>query len=168
MNRLTEDHILVGVVLSAHGVDGRISAEALSDDPARFSAGSKLLTDSNGELTIESASWHKGRLLLKISGIDDRSAAERLRGLKLLADRRSSTPLPDGQYYHYQLLGLEVYERGQLLGTLTDILSYTANDVYVTATPEGQQILIPALKSVVKKVDLSDGRIEVELPEGLR
>jgi 16S rRNA processing protein RimM len=76
-------------------------------------------------------------------------------------------PLPEGQYYHFQLIGLEVWTtRGELLGSITDILNTASNDNYVVKTPE-EEVFIPAIEDVVKSIDLVEGRVVIEPIEGL-
>jgi len=187
------DWVLVGVIHGAHGVRGLLKVESLSDNPARFAAGSRLHAcihsaapsvrrftpdssprggalargqspDNNPrQLTVISATPHKSRLLIAFEGVASREQAEALLGAQLMAEPDAAL-LPEGQYYHYQLAGLAVYERGEYIGKITDILSRPANDVYVIQNEAGEEIWIPALKSVVKKVDLEAGRMEVELP----
>ena len=110
----------------------------------------------------------KGGLLLKLDSVDDRTSAERLRGKSLSVPANEVPPLPEGTYYHYQLIDLDVYTReGERLGAVREILATGANDVYVVGRPEAKDLLIPALKGVVVCVDLAAGRMIVRLPEGL-
>ena len=160
--------ILVGVIIAPHGVAGAVSAESLSDNPRRFIAGAQFFDEQGATYTLEKASPHKGRLLLLFQGVHSRDDAEALRGVKLYIDASTSAPLPEGEYHHYQLIGLQVRENGALIGQLEDILSYSANDVFLVRTTDGHELLLPALKSVVKKVDIPAGYLDAEIPEGLR
>jgi 16S rRNA processing protein RimM len=159
--------IQVAAIIAPHGIRGAVSAECLSDNPRRFHAGAELFTPDGRGLKLEAASRHKGRLLLKFSGVDDREQAEKLRRQALFVPQEQAPALPEGEYYHFQLLGLEVREGGQRLGEISDILSYSANDVYVLLRDDGSQTLIPALKSVILRVDVAAGYLDVALPEGL-
>ena len=105
--------------------------------------------------------------MLRLAGIEDRNAAEKLRGLRLYVDESEIEPLPEGSWYWFQLLGLTVTEKGRTLGEIAEILPYTANDVYVVQRQNKKDLLIPALKDVVKQVDLERKTMEVELPAGL-
>jgi len=164
---LEQDMILVGVAHGPHGVRGLLKVESLSDNPARYAAGSRIYAclphSEPRPLTVKSATPHRGKLLLACDGIESREQAAALLGAQLMAPPDTAT-LPAGQYYHYQLPGLKVYERGVYVGELTDVLSRPANDIYVALNPDGLEIWIPALKSVVKSIDLAAGRMEVELP----
>lgn len=161
------EQILVARIIAPHGVAGMLAAESYSDNPERFRSGAVLRRCDGSEAVVEQASPHKGRLLLKLRGVNDRDTAERWRGTELFVDRLEAPPLPEGSYYHFQLLGLTVMENGQELGFVDDILEYSANDVYVLKRKDGNETLIPALKSVVKSVDLERSVMEVVLPEGL-
>ena len=162
-----EGKVLVAVVAAPHGIDGALSAEVYSDNPRRFAAGAELTTATGQVMRIVSASPHKGRLLLHLSGVEDRNAAEKLRGVRLYVDESEVEPLPPGSWYWFQLLGLTVREKGRVLGELVNVLPYTANDVYVVRRQNKKDLLIPALKDVVKQVDLDAKVMEVELPAGL-
>ena len=163
-----KDAVLVGVIIAPHGVAGAVSAECLSDNPRRFAVGAELTDDRGQVYKIAQASPHKGRLLLRLEGVDRREDAEKLRGKKLYAVPDEQDQLPDGQYYHYQLIGLKVRENGELLGELNEVLSYSANDVFLVRDSSGKELLIPALKAIVKNIDLEQKIMNVELPEGLR
>lgn len=165
------DKILVGALIAPHGIAGCVTADCLSDNPLRFHAGAVFFLDEpvlgHRTLSLETASTHKGRLLLKFAEIPDRNAAELLRGRKLLVSLEEVPPLPEGEYYQFQIIGLNVLENGQELGQIIDVLDYTANDIYVLQRKDGSQTLIPALKSIVKKIDIQAGCMEVQLPPGL-
>ena len=162
-----EGKVLVAVIAAPHGIDGAVSAEVCSDNPRRFAAGAELKTAQGQVMRIVSASPHKGRLLLRLAGVEDRNSAEALRGLRLYVDESEIEPLPEGSWYWFQLLGLTVTEKGRVLGEIADILPYTANDVYVVQRENKKDLLIPALRQVVKQVDLERKVMEVELPPGL-
>ncbi|MCR4962508.1 MAG: ribosome maturation factor RimM [Firmicutes bacterium] len=159
--------ILVGVIIAPHGINGLVSVECLSDNPNRFAPGARLYTDRGQTLTVEKQQAHKGRLLIGFSQVEDRNQAEKLRGVRLFVDPAQVEDLPPGVYYHFQIIGLQVWQQGRLWGEVSDILDNAANDVYVVTRPEGGQLLLPALKSVVKTIDLEKGVMEVEVPEGL-
>jgi 16S rRNA processing protein RimM len=118
---------------------------------------------------IQSTHIHKGQLLLKLEGIDSVNDAEALRGCWVLVPREHAHKLPRGAYYIYQIVGLEVYnDAGDLLGKVADVLTTSANDVYVVKgqgvqDPSGE-LLVPAVKQVVKRMDPDHGRIVIADP----
>jgi 16S rRNA processing protein RimM len=104
---------------------------------------------------------------LKFKGLNDIETAKQLKDLYILIDRKNAVRLPEDTYFICDLIDLEVFENNKLLGRLKDVLRTGSNDVYVVKGERGAEILVPALKSVVKKVDIENRRIDVYLPEGL-
>ena len=107
------------------------------------------------------------QVVVQLSGVSDREAAEALRGTDLLIPAADAFPLPEGHFYHFELLGLEVWDqRGRLRGTLTRIYPGPANDFYgVTGQPGAKEALLPAVRHVIIEVDLANGRMIVDWPE---
>ncbi|MEO5951425.1 MAG: ribosome maturation factor RimM [Chloroflexia bacterium] len=120
-------------------------------------------------LNIETVRLHKGQALVKFAGVNDANDAEMLRSFFLMVPIEQALKLPRGTYYLYQLVGLDVYTtEGTLLGKLNEILSTGANDVYIVRGPgitdPTGELLIPAIKEIVKKIDVDGGRITVRPP----
>ncbi len=119
---------------------------------------------------IESTQLHKGQLLLKLKGVDDADAAAALRGYWALVLLEQARKLPRGSYYLYQIVGLEVYtSEGKHLGKVADVITTSANDVYVVqgagvSDPTGE-LLVPGIKAIVKRIELKRGRIVIAPPE---
>ena len=158
--------IAVGRVVAPWGARGEIKAEVLTDFPERFSPKQTLYVNQ-GKLTIEKCRWHRGRVILKLSGINSMEDAEKLRGLFLEIPQSQLHPLPESEYYQFQLVGLEVWTReGEFIGHVARILPTGSNDVFVVPTEDGE-LLIPAIEDIVKSVDLEAGRIDIKLIEGL-
>ena len=109
-----------------------------------------------------------GRLILKLAGIDDREAAEQLRGASLEVPTDQAVELPPGQYFWHQVVGLRavVESSGRELGRVADILVTGSNDVYVVRK-DGRELLLPAIGEVVRAIDLERGEMRVELLPGL-
>lgn len=159
--------VLVGRVRSAWGLRGDVSVEPLSDDPHRFDAGSVLLLRGQ-PVRVERARPHKRGMLVKLDAANDRDHALALRGEDLCVRPEDARQLPDGVYYHFQILGIAARTKdGQPLGAVSEIIATGANDVYVVSAPGHRDILIPALPDVVLDVDLPAAVMTVDLPEGL-
>lgn len=125
-------------------------------------AGSRSEVAPPREIDVEDARPHKGMMLLKLAGHDDREAAEKLRGALVVVPRQAVRPLPEGTWYVFDLEGLEVFTRdGVRLGILTEVLHPGANDVYVVRDG-GRETLLPAIKQVILDVDLTRRRMTVE------
>ena len=165
----TTDHppVIVGRIRSAWGIRGDVSVEVLSDMPKRFSPGS-MLRIKGRPIRIEHSRKGKRGLLVKFDSIDDRTQAEALRGEELTVLPEQVDPLPEGIFYHFQILGLRVLtEEGEALGSVSEIIVTGSNDVYVIHKEGRRDILIPALPDVVLGVDLDAGHMTVSLPDGL-
>jgi 16S rRNA processing protein RimM len=118
---------------------------------------------------IESTHIHKGQLLLKVEGVDDPESAQALRGYWVLVSLEQAKKLPRGAYYLYQVVGLDVYTtKGDLVGKIEDVITGTANDVYVVRGPgvheTAGELLVPAVKQFVKKLDVNGGRVVIVPP----
>ncbi len=168
---MTEQYITVGEIVNTQGVHGEVRVIPATDFPERFFKTKKILVLQKGqrrEYAIEKAWEHKKFVILKFAEIPDMTSAEKLKGALLQITAEELTPLPKGSYYQFQIIGLKVVdENGLELGTVSHILRTGANDVYEVKRPEGKDLLIPALKAIIKKIDLPGGKMEVELPEGL-
>ena len=160
--------LTVGEVLGPHGIDGTLRVRPLTDFPERF-VGLKSIHvgESLRPYEIESASVGDNTVLLKLREIDSAEAALRLRGALLRVPRRDAVPLPEGEYYYDQIIGLAVVTTGgEPLGEIVDIIRTGSNDVYIVQGPRGE-VLIPAIADVVKDIRLDEGQMIVELLPGL-
>ena len=160
------EFITIGQILAPWGIKGKLKVAVVTDFPQRFTSTSKIYVNRQ-PMTIDSTQWHKGKAIIKLNTIDSIEAAQRLRGQPIEIHHSQVYPLPQDQYYHFQLIGLEVWtNQGELLGTITEILTAESNDNYVVRGAKGE-ILIPAIEDVVKSIDLSEGRIVIEAIPGL-
>jgi 16S rRNA processing protein RimM len=142
----------------------------LTEFPERFAVTKQVYLGDAFEATLyplKSYRWHKDHVLLTLAGVNDRNEAETLKGQLVQVPIDEAMPLPEGVYYHYQLVGLKVVTTGgERLGTLADVMETGANDVYVVDN-KGQQILLPAIPDVVKSIDLEKGQMVIEVIDGL-
>ncbi len=163
--------VAVGKITAPHGTRGEVRMMPLSDFPERYSMLTRVtLSGPAGReaYDVESARWHKSTVLLKLKGIDSRGAAEALRGAQVLVKRDELPVLPEGSFWIFDLVGLKaVSTDGDTLGVVVDVLKLPANDVYVVQRPDGGQLLLPATREVVRKVDSDKGTITVYLLPGL-
>lgn len=166
---------MVGRILRPHGLRGELSVEVRTDDPdQRYTAGSVLGTDppQTGPLTVRSARWHSGRLLVSFAEVIDRADAESLRGVWLTVDARQVALSEDPDEFHdHQLTGLTVVTvSGDLVGTVTDVLHSGQALLAVTPAPgTGRQaeILVPFVAAIAVDVDLAAGKLVIDPPAGL-
>ncbi|MDH7489820.1 MAG: ribosome maturation factor RimM [Anaerolineae bacterium] len=160
--------LIVGQVRAPHGVRGEVRVQILTDFPERFRRGAEIcIGPEHRRYTIQTARFHEGDVLIKLVGLDDRNAVEGFRGAEVTVPVEEAMPLPEGTFYVHQIVGLRVWtDAGEPLGTVSEVLSLPANDVYVVNTPQGE-IWLPAISDVILDIDLAQGRMTVHLLPGL-
>jgi 16S rRNA processing protein RimM len=162
----------IGRVGRAHGVRGDVLIVVQTDEPAeRFAPGALLATDppGRGPLVVEEARWHSGRLVVRFEGVNDRNAAEELRGTQLVIDTSELVPLDDPDEFHdHQLLGLRVVStEGHEVGRIVHVLHGPAGDLLVLRREVGGETLIPFVREFVPVVDVEAGVVTITPPPGL-
>lgn len=162
------DAINVGQVMGTRGNFGEIRVKVLSDVPHRFDAGQDISINGKTYPIAASKRCAPGQIALRLRGLDTVNGARQLNGHWVTVPQRSAPDLPEGEYFHFQLIGLRVVtDAGEELGNITEIIQTGSNDVYLV-TGESSEILIPALGQVVQDVDLAEGLMTVHLMDGLR
>jgi 16S rRNA processing protein RimM len=163
------DWIGIGAVAAPHGVHGEVRVKVDTDFPERFHDGAVLTLRQHGKIStrrVVGVRPHKTMMLIFFEGVQSREDADKLRGAEIVIRRDEVRKLPEGSWYIFELEGLEVYDvHGERLGILKQVLQSAANDVYVVQG--AREVLIPAVKHVIKEVDLQARRMTVDLPEGL-
>ncbi|KRM96554.1 16S rRNA-processing protein RimM [Liquorilactobacillus aquaticus DSM 21051] len=164
----------VGRIVNTHGIKGEVKVAVTTDFATeRFKKGKKLyILQNEGEkivsLKIKSARNFKQFQLLVFEGMEDINLMEKYKNKKLMISGQDQEALSDGSYYHHQIVGLHVVdENDQSLGTIKEILSLGANDVWVVERTDRKDLLLPAIKDVIKQVDIEAGIVRVELLDGL-
>jgi len=168
--------VVVGRVGRAHGVRGEVTVEIRTDDPnRRFSPGARLTAQTTAgtagprELTVLRVRSHQDRLVVAFDDVADRTSAEGLRGLLLLAelDDEEIAATTD-EFYDWQLVGMRVRNHGALVGEVIEVRHSSAQDLLVVR-PVGSngEVLIPFVAAMVTDVDLTSQTITTDLPEGL-
>jgi 16S rRNA processing protein RimM len=166
-------YLVVGRVLRPHGVRGELRVEIITGFPERLGQHDHFYLahpDSPEEVQrypAEEMRLHKDSLLLKLAGCDDRDAAELLRDMLVQVPLEEAVPLDEGEYYHFQIVGVQVEtESGEQLGQVVEVLETGANDVYLVRGPRGE-VLLPAIEDVVRELDLEAKRMVVHLLPGM-
>ena len=166
--------LVVGRVVKAHGVTGELVVEVRTDDPdSRFAVGSTLRGEPRHgaarEYTVESVRDHGGRLLVRLAGIDDRDAADAMRGVVFVIDSAELPPTDDpDEFYDHQLEGLAVRTvDGRDVGTVTEVLHTAAGELLAIRRDDDGESLVPFVTAIVTSVSLADRLIEIDPPEGL-
>jgi 16S rRNA processing protein RimM len=165
------ERLVVGRIEKAHGIRGEVSVMVLTDITERFDPGSVLGAGdhlhADRTLTVESSRRHHERLLVRFAEASDRAAAEGLRGLTLTIPAEEAAQLGEWTFYPFQLEGLDVVDlAGTSLGVMRRVDEGAASDYWVVRA-KGQDVLVPAVRDIVKAVDLDNGKIVLDPPEGL-
>jgi 16S rRNA processing protein RimM len=159
--------VTIGEIVSPFGRKGEVKVRPLTDFPERFQELDEVCVahdrDESRVLRIERAWLHKGSVIVKLAGFEDISAAETLRGARILIPESEVMPLPEDEYYVHQIIGLDVFTtEGEYLGKVTQVLRTPAHDVYVT-----DRAMIPAVKEFVRDISLAEKKIVVRRIEGM-
>ncbi len=161
--------LAVGKLLHAHGVHGEMLMELYTDFPERLVPGVILYLDLASEtLRLVKRRHHNAGLLVTFDGYTTPEAVAQLRNQLVYVQADDRPPLPDGEYYHHQLLDLRVNdEAGESIGIVSEILETGATDVLVIRRTSGQEVLIPMVDTFVREVDLQNKTITVRLIPGM-
>lgn len=163
----------VGKIVNTHGIRGELKILSSTDFPEdRFAKGSELLIVSEQgapiPVTVETSRFQKNMVIVKFKEYGNINDVEKYKGsmLKITADRQGE--LGQDEFYFHQIVGCEVFtEEGELLGTIKEILTPGANDVWVVKQKSGKDLLLPYIQEVVLQVDVPEKRVTVRLMEGL-
>lgn len=165
------EYLSIGQIVSTHGIKGEVKIYPLTDDINRFKRLKDIYIEFNNEhkkYNVSASKLLKNMAVLKLEGIDTVEQALSLRDKYVQVHRDKAVKLSKDSFFVADLLEMDVFEENHnLLGKLKDVMRTGSNDVYVIQTVEGTEILIPALKTVVKQIDVENKKIIVNLPEGL-
>lgn len=163
------DYFEIGIISNTHALKGEIKVRPYTSSPKRFEELKQVLIDFNGNLIpydIEKVRYQGDVVLLKLKTIDSIEEAEKLKNHYIKIPRNQAKELEEGEYFIADLIGCEVYEN-ELIGILDDVFTAGASDVYVIKRKGKKDLLLPALESIIKNVDIVSKRIDVEIPRGL-
>ena len=166
-----EQFLRVGVISSTHGIRGEVKVYPTTDDPERFLDLDEVILDTGREhkiLEIEGVKFFKNQVILKFKGYDNINDIEKYLKKDLQVDREHAVELGENENFIADLIDMEVVtDEGKVLGTLTDVIETGANDVYAVKTPEGKEILLPAIRDCILDVNVDEKRMTVHVMEGL-
>ena len=178
--RTTPDWVMLARVVRPQGRRGEVLADILTDFPESFASRKQLFLEppagaserQTREAVVEAHWLHKGRVVLKFAGVDSISAADELRGFSVVIPGEERMPLAADAVYVSDLIGAHVFDlrdgKAEDAGEITDVLPEGVGPaMLVVRTPSSGEVLIPFVKAYLKRVDLTLGRVEMELPAGL-
>ncbi len=161
----------IGMIVNTYGIKGFLKVVPYTDDITRFEDLKSIYIETKNSLKtviIEDVKYSKNLVLLKLKGIDDINSAEVYKNCYIKIDRKDAVSLPEDSYFIIDLIGLTVYtDNNEELGTIADVYSTGANDIYVVKDEQGKQLLLPAIGDVIKNVDIQNKKMIVHLIYGL-
>jgi 16S rRNA processing protein RimM len=167
------EYLNVGKIVNTQGIKGEVRVISQTDFPElRYQKGAKLTLFQEQkapvELIVKSHRKHKNFDILSFENHPNINDVEKYRDGILKVDKTDLTELAEDEFYYHEIIGLTVFdEKQQELGKIKEILSPGANDVWVVQRPKKKDILLPYIDSVIKVIDLENGQVFVEIPEGL-
>ncbi|MDD2200797.1 MAG: ribosome maturation factor RimM [Firmicutes bacterium] len=166
--------VLIGVIMGTHGLGGELRVRPENGDPRRFRGVDRVFlgrSDGTGfqEQRVVSERGHgKGSLVL-LEGFEDSESAKLLKGYGLFLLKSELPPLPEDEYYAFDLIGLDVYSTtGEHIGRVNEVIDLPANDVFVVRPDSGREFLVPAVDDIVHRIDLAEGLMVIDDRPGLR
>ena len=161
------EKILIGKIVNVFGLSGEVKVYNYSGSEDRYEKLEQIFAGGN-RYRIQQVRHQKNMILLKLEGVDDRDAAERLRGKNVYMSEEELPELPENEHYIRDMIGMEVYDEptGRIVGTLKDVIQNTAQSILEVETSEGKTVLIPAVDEFLKEIDDEEGVIRVALIPG--
>lgn len=166
-----EEYLEIGQIVNTNGLKGMLKIKPFTDDITRFEDLEFVYIQKGQELiekNIEEVKYVKNMVLPKLEGIDNIDEAEKYRNLYIKINKKDIGDIPEDSYLIVDMLKCNVYtDEDKLLGKMVDVLTTGSNDVYVVKTESGKEILLPAIKEVVKDINIQNKKIIVKLMDGL-
>lgn len=162
----------MGEVTKPHGLKGEVAVHLFTEDVKRFDAGAVLLMkgpqSSETKITVATSRPDRGRMLVRFEGIEDRDAAEAIRGSLVFVSSSELASLDEDSFWEHELIGARVVDRDEnQIGTITRVLPRFEQDLWEVDSGVGREVLIPASKQIVVSVDLEHKIVVIDPPEGL-
>ena len=169
---VSQEKVLRGKVGSPVGIKGEFRVNLYSQDSGNLKEGKVLLlerAEKSVSGAIEKVRYQKDKPVVRLKGIEDRNAAEDIRGMDISIYAKDMEELPEGEHYVRDLIGcrvVDIAQGGAEIGVLRDVIQNTAQSVLDVSTADGKQVLIPAVDAFLRSIDEEAGVIEVELIPG--
>ena len=168
---LSQEFIMIGKVVSTQGNKGEVNVLPLTDSIDRFrNLDNVFLRNKNSQtiLNVEKIRIRKDTVILKLKDIENIEEAKMIVGSFLEVERKNAVKLPKDTYFIFEIIGLEVYDENNIfLGKVENVISTGSNDVYVVKIKDKEELFIPAIREVVKNVNLEKKRITINMVDGL-
>ena len=163
-------HFRIGQIVNTQGLKGEVKVYPYVDEISRFDDLESFYLDKNfdKEYEVDRVRYKGNMVIMKIKGIDSIELAEKIKSKNLYISREDSVDLNEDEFFIADLIGLDVVTvDGDKVGTLKDVLQYSANDVYVVKSEEGKEYLIPATMKFVPEIDIKSKKIIIDPIKGM-
>lgn len=161
------EKIIIGKIVNAVGLKGEVKVYCYTDRKERFEELDRVFVGDEA-FPVANVRYQANVAILKLDGIDDRNAAEAQKGKNVSILESDLTQLPADTYYVRDLLGVDICdEEGRPLGSLSDVVQNSAQDLYEIKLESGKKILLPAVREFILSIDMENRTMKVKLPEGL-
>ena len=161
-----KNKIIIGKLGAARGLNGELKIISLTDFEGRFENLQEVEIDDK-ILQVDYVKYVGNNIVIRFKDYQTREAAQKLTGKMMRVDKTNAAPLSEGEFYTFDIIGLNVFDlNGKKLGTIANVLKTGSNDVFVMKSENDREILIPALKRVVKKIDI-ENKMMIIIPEML-
>lgn len=161
----------VGVITQTHGIKGEVKVFPTTDDASRFKKLKEVIMDTGRErlnMEVEGVKFFKQYVIVKFKGYDSINDVEKYKGSKLYVTRDKAVRLKKDEYFIADLIGMQVItEDGEPFGVLKDVMVTGANDVYVVEREDSSEVLLPAIRECILRIDMEQGVIMVHIMDGL-
>ncbi|MDR0300570.1 MAG: ribosome maturation factor RimM [Streptococcaceae bacterium] len=163
----------VGIIVNTQGLQGEVRVKSLTDfSSERFTKKSKLALFDKSDKFVQELEVVRGReqknvWIVKFVGFDNINDVEKFKEYTLKISEENLGSLDEGEFYYHEIIGLEVFEGTEKIGVISEILQPGANDVWVVKREGQRDLLLPYINSVILSVSVKEGRVNVEIPEGL-
>lgn len=165
-----EDFLRVGVITSTHGLKGEVKVFPTTDNPERFEQLDNAFIKYKNEtvkVTVKSVKYFKQYVIVKFKEFDDINLVEKYKSCDLIIDRKDAVELAEGEYFICDLIGLNVVtDTNEEFGVITDVLTSSANDIYVVKHND-KEVLLPVIEQCVLDVNLEEKKVLVHIMDGL-
>ncbi len=159
--------IKVGQIIGTFGIRGEVKLFPITSNVQRFSEPVEFIIGDNQIVTIKSFRQDKRILILKFNEFDNINQIEKYKGEYLYVASENLYELEEDEYFHHDIIGLEVFEDDLLVGKIIDIIENPANDIYIVETKKGKQFFLPAVKEFILNIDVNENRVNIKTIEGM-
>ncbi|WP_300410366.1 ribosome maturation factor RimM [Lagierella sp.] len=159
--------IKVGYITNTHGIKGDIKIYPLTEYPDRFEEDVDFYIDEKIRVNITKVRYNRGLVYVSLKGYDNINQVLGFKDKYIYVKEEDAVALPEDNYFISDLVGMEVVDRGKVVGHVEEVLLNSTNDIYRCVAKDGREFMIPAVKAFIKEIDVKNKKLHVELIEGM-